>query len=69
MKKKLIAIVIALSFIQSTPANAVYAGQYCKEKDLGNIVQKQKSKLPKPKYDTLQCQLSGKRYKWVKVSR
>ena len=67
--KKIISIVIALSFINIAPASAVYAGQYCKEGQVGNVVQKLKSKLPKPKYDTLQCQLSGKRYQWVKVSR
>ena len=69
MKKKIVAVIAALILIPIVPANAVYSGQYCKEKDLGNIVMKQKAKLPKPKFDTLQCQLKGKRYKWVKVSR
>ncbi len=69
MKKKIAILVIALLLIPITSANAVYVGQYCKEKQVGNVEQKLKSKLPKPKYDTLQCQLKGKRYKWVKISR
>ena len=69
MKKKIVAVVIALSLTSIAPASAVYAGQYCKENQVGNVQQKLKSKLPKPKYDTLQCQLVGKRYKWVKVNR
>jgi hypothetical protein len=69
MKKKIISLAVVLSLINIAPASAVYAGQYCKENQVGNVVQKLKSKLPKPKYDTLQCQLSGKRYKWVKVNR
>jgi hypothetical protein len=73
--KKIISIIIVASFltvvpvISTAPANAVYAGQFCKERQLGNVVQKLKAKLPKPKYDTLQCQLKGKRYKWIKVNK
>lgn len=69
MKKKFLATLVALMMLPASPAEAVYSGQYCKERDLGNVQMKQKTRLPKPKYDTLQCQLVGKRYKWVKISK
>jgi hypothetical protein len=69
MMKKIAILVIALTLIPLSPTNAAYAGQYCKESQVGNVEQKLKSKFPKPKYDSLQCQLKGKRYKWVKISK
>lgn len=73
--KKIVSVILVASFmtitpvISTAPANAAMAGQFCRESQVGNIVQKLKAKLPKPKYDTLQCQLKGKRYKWVKVNK
>lgn len=66
--KKIILAVILLTSINVSPVQAVYNGQFCKESQLGNVQQKLKSRTPKPKYDIFQCQLSGKRYKWVKVN-
>ena len=57
MKK--IAILVLITMLAPTPAHAARAGQYCKTADSMKIV--------KVKTTTLQCQLSGSRYRWKVV--
>lgn len=57
MKK--VAALIVLAMLVPTPAHAARAGQYCKTTDAMKIV--------KVKTTTLQCQLSGSRYRWKAV--